>query len=117
MVISTKDVLYLHKEEFAKQIHSVIKFTKIVSLLLSSSSSSVAVGGQSLSHVQLFVTPSSAACQAPLSMGISRQEYWSGLLFLSARDLPGPRTEPISPALAGRFFTTESLRKPSVVVI
>ena len=49
MVISTKDVLYLHKEEFAKQIHSVIKFIKIISSLLSSSSSSVALGGQSLS--------------------------------------------------------------------
>ena len=57
MVISTKDVLYLHKEEVAKQIHSVIEFTKIISLLLSSSSSSVALVGQSLSHVQLFATP------------------------------------------------------------
>jgi len=57
MVISTKDALYLHKEAFAKQIHSVIKFTKFISLLLSSSSSSVALVGQSLSHVQLFATP------------------------------------------------------------
>ena len=57
MVISTNDVLYLYKEEFAKHIHSVIKFTKIISLLLSNSSSSVALVSQSLSHVQLFTNP------------------------------------------------------------
>ena len=38
---------------------------------------------QLLSCVQLFVTPQTVACQAPLSMGFSRQEYWSGLLFLT----------------------------------
>ena len=38
---------------------------------------------QSLSHIQLFVTPRTVACQAPLSMGFSRQEYWSGLSFPS----------------------------------
>ena len=52
------------------------------------------------------------ACQAPLSMGFSRQEYWSGLPFLTPRDLPDPGIEPLSlasPALAGgRFFTTVS---------
>ena len=36
---------------------------------------------KSLSRVRLFVTPSTVACQAPLSMGFSRQEYWSGLVF------------------------------------
>ena len=45
--------------------------------------------------------------QAPLSMGFSRQEYWSGLPFPSPRDLPDPGIEPKSPALAGAFFTTE----------
>ena len=39
-----------------------------------------------------------AACQAPLSMGFLRQEYWSGLPFLPPRDLPDPRIEPLSPA-------------------
>ena len=38
---------------------------------------------QSLSHVQLFVTPRTVAHQAPLSLGFSKQEYWSGLLFPS----------------------------------
>ena len=61
------------------------------------------------SHVQLFATPWTVACQALLSMGFPRQEYWSGLPFLSPGDLPNPGVEPaslMSPALAGRFFTT-----------
>ena len=45
-------------------------------------------------------------------MGLSRQEYWSGLLFPSAEDLPNPGIKPTSPALAGGFFTTESPGKP-----
>ena len=56
------------------------------------------------------VTPWAVAHQAPLSMGFSRQEYWSGLPFLSPGDLPDSGMEPVSPvssALAGRFFTTE----------
>ena len=66
------------------------------------------------SHVQLFVTPSPAvtlwtvAQQAPLSMGFSRWEYWSGLPCPPG-DLPNPGIEPMfltSPALAGGFFTT-----------
>ena len=52
-----------------------------------------------LSHVQLFVTPWIVAHQAPLFMGISRQECWSGLSFPSPGDLPGPGIEPVSPAL------------------
>ena len=43
-----------------------------------------------LSHVQLLATPSAIACQAPLSMGSSHQEYWSGLSFLPLGDLPNP---------------------------
>ena len=53
------------------------------------------------------------ACQAPLSMGFSRQEYWSRLPFLSLGDIFNPGIEPMSPALAGRFFTTEPPGKPS----
>ena len=52
-------------------------------------------------------TPWTVAYQAPLSMGFSRQEYWSGLPFSSPGDLPDPRIEPISPGLVGGFFTTE----------
>ena len=50
--------------------------------------------------------------QAPLSMGFSRQEYWSGLPFAPPGDLPDPRMEPGSPAMAGGFFTTESSGRP-----
>ena len=54
-----------------------------------------------------LVTPWAAACQAPLSVEFSRQEYRSGLPFPPLGDLPDPGTEPESPALACRFFTTE----------
>ena len=52
---------------------------------------------KSLSRVRLFVTPWTVAYQAPLSMGFSRQEYWSGLPFPSPGDLPNPGIEPGSP--------------------
>ena len=64
------------------------------------------------SHVGLFATPWTAAYQAPLSMGFSGQEYWSGLPFPSPGDLPHLGIEPMSPALAGSFFTTEPQGKP-----
>ena len=63
--------------------------------------------GQSPNPVQLFVTPCTIAHQAPLSMGFSRQEYCSGLPFPSPGDFSDPGIELTSPALAGRFFTTE----------
>ena len=62
-------------------------------------------------HVRLFVTPQTAAHQAPLSMRFSRQEYWNGLPCPPPGDLPDPRMEPTSlrsPALAGEFFTTST---------
>ena len=58
-----------------------------------------------------LVTPWTVACQLPLSMGFSRQEYWSGSPFPSPGDLPYPRTEPRPPSLQvvsnimGGFFT------------
>ena len=58
--------------------------------------------GQMPSCVQFFVTPWTVACQAPLSMGFSRQEYWSGLPCLPPGDLPNPGIKPeslMSPAL------------------
>ena len=51
-----------------------------------------------LSRVQLFATPWTVAHQAPLSMGFSKQEYWSGLSHPPPRDLPDPGTEPATPA-------------------
>ena len=61
------------------------------------------------SRVRLFETPWTVACQAPLSMGFSRQEYCSGLPCPPPGDLPNPGIEPVSltsHALAGRSFTT-----------
>ena len=63
------------------------------------------------------VTPWTAAGQASLSMGSSRQEYWSGLPFPTPGDLPDPGTEPTSLkslALTGGSFTTEPAGKPDV---
>ena len=71
---------------------------------------------QSFSCVQLFAIPQTAVSQAPLSMEFSRQEYWTGLLFPPPGHLPNPGIKPaspVSPALAGRFFTTRSPGKPS----
>ena len=53
-----------------------------------------------LNHIRLFATPGTVACQAPLSMNWSRQEYWSGLPFPPPGDLLDPGTEPMSPASA-----------------
>ena len=61
-----------------------------------------------LSCVDLFATPWTIAGQAPLSMGFSRQEYWSGLPFPPPGDLLNPGIEPVppaSPAWAGKFLT------------
>ena len=59
-----------------------------------------------------FETLCTGARQAPLSMGFLRQEYWSWLPFPSPGDLPDPGIEPMSPALAGGFFTTGPSGKP-----
>ena len=55
-----------------------------------------------------FATPRTVACQGPLSMsmGFSRQEYWSGLPFHSPGDIPEPWIEPVSLALAGGFLAS-----------
>ena len=62
---------------------------------------------KSLSLVRLFVTPWTVAHQAPLSMGFSRQEYWSGLPFPSPGDLPDPGIELRSLALQADALTSE----------
>ena len=56
-------------------------------------------------------TPWTVAPQAPLSMVFPRQEYWSGLPFPPPEDLPDPGIEPMSPALADRFFIPEPQEK------
>ena len=59
-----------------------------------------------------LMTPWTVACQAPLSVGFSRQEYWSGLPFPSLGDLPNPGIKPGSPALQADSLPTELRRKP-----
>ena len=59
-----------------------------------------------------FATPWTVACQVPLSMGFSRQEYWSELPCPPPGDLPKSKIGSTSPALAGGFFTAEPSGKP-----
>ena len=72
---------------------------------------------QSLRHVGLFVTPWSVARQMPLSMGLSRQDYWSGFPFPSPWHLPDPGVEPtsLSPVFRGRFFFNHSVECKSIL--
>ena len=65
-----------------------------------------------VSDLASFAASWSVACQAPLSFGYPKQEYWSGLPFPSPGDLINPGTEPGSPTLAGIFFPTEPPGKP-----
>ena len=63
--------------------------------------------------------PWTVACQAPLSMRFSRQEYWSGLLFPTPGDLLDPGSKPTSlafPAMASVFFTTSPQEKPKLLL-
>ena len=72
------------------------------------------MSAQLLICIQLFVTPWTAAYQAPLSMGFSRQEYWSELPFPTPGDLLNPGIKPeslVSPELAGGLFTTSVTRE------
>ena len=63
------------------------------------------------SQVRLCNPMDCVACQAPLSMGSSRQEYWSGLSLPSLGNLPDPGIKPTSPTLVGGFFTTKPCSK------
>ena len=71
--------------------------------------SGLSKAGQQFRFVSVFKILWTVARQAPLSMGFSRQEHWSGLPFPSPGDPPDPEMEPVSPALAGRFFTISAI--------
>ena len=64
--------------------------------------------------VKVFVTPWTVACQAPLSVGFSRHEYWSGLPFPSPGDLPNPGIEAGSPPLQADTLPSEPPGKPCI---
>ena len=70
---------------------------------------------KSLSRVRLFATPWTVAYQAPLSMGFSKQECWSGLPFPSPGDLPDPGIEPGSPSLQADALPSEPPGKPQIL--
>ena len=72
-------------------------------------------GGLVAKSCLTLVTPWTVACQAPLSMGFSRQEYWSGLPFPSPGDLPDPGIEPASPALQADSYQLSYEGSPSSV--
>ena len=63
-----------------------------------------------------FVTPWTVACQVPLFVEFSRQEYWSGLPFSSPRDHPDSGIKPAFSAIEGGFFTTEPPGQPIYVI-
>ena len=67
-----------------------------------------------LSYVQLFAIPWTVAYQGPLSMGFSRQEYWSELPFPSPGDLPNPEIKPRSPTLQADALPSEPPGKPPI---
>ena len=70
-----------------------------------------------LNRIQLFVTLWTVACQAPLSMEFSRQEYWSGLPFPPSEDLPDPGIKPRSPALQADSLPSEPPEKPNILLL
>ena len=74
----------------------------------------VKVKVKSLSRVRLFATPWTAAFQVPLSMGFSREEFWSGLPFPSPGDLPDSGIEPGSPALQVNALPSNHQGNPGI---
>ena len=95
-------------------LHYILQMVKIVNFMLCNLCVfvCVCVCACVLSPDQYFAIPWTGALQAPGSVEFPRQIYWSGLPFPTPRDLPNPGIEPVSPALAGRCFTTAPHGKP-----
>ena len=80
----------------------------------------VCVCGKSLNHVLLFATHWTVTCQDPMSVGVFRQGYWSGLPFPFPGNLHSPGIEPetsVSPALQADFFSAEPSGKPRCMIL
>ena len=93
--------------------YTYLQFIYFIAIKYSNVQTSVCV----LSHVQLFAASWTVACQAPLSVEFSRQEYQKGLPFPPPEDLPDQGIKPTSaasPALAGGFFTLSYLGSPYI---
>ena len=95
----------------SKGLSRVFSNTTVQKINCSLSESQAAV--PLLCRVQFFTTLWSVAHQAPLSMGVSRQEYWRGMPCPSPGDLPNPGTEPRSLTLQADSFPSEPPGKPS----
>ena len=102
-------ILSADKWKFARRINRLEMLAKVYIGILSLKvvEEEFHLKVKSLSCVQLFVTPWTVANQASLSMGFSRQEYWSGLPFPSPGDLPNPGIKPRSPALQADTLPSE----------
>ena len=97
-----------------RKVHEVVDFVRVLGLLV------ISLLLFSCSVMSDSLQPHGLTCQVPLSMELSRQEYWGGLPFSPPRDLPNPGIELVSPeypALAGGFFTTEPPGKPHTLYI
>ena len=92
---------------FLKQPFCLAALLFLGMILVTASFTMLKVKVKSVSHVRLFATPWTVAYHAPLSMGFSRQEYWSGFPFPSQGDLPNPGIEPGSPAFQADTLTSE----------
>ena len=69
------------------------------------------------SRVQLYVTPWTVACQAPLAMGFSRQEYWSGLPFPFSGDILDPGIQPVPAAWQTSSLTLSYVESPVLNIV
>ena len=97
--------LRIYSPNFA--VYDTAVLTTLIVLYVTSLIAAVCV----LSRVGLFATPWTVACQAPLSVGFPRQEYWRGLPHPPPGDFPDPGIEPylLTSTLLGEFFTTSSI--------
>ena len=95
-----------------KLSHNNILLSNKITLLMV-----VVVGGLVTKSCPPLETPWTVARQAPLSMELSEQEYWSGLPFPSPGDLPNPGFKPGSPSLQADSLLTELQGKPSIINI
>ena len=112
-----------HQSHFEKDLdklqHNLWKVTRMEGLWKPYYNVMCAVELSCFSHVWLFAILWTVAHQAPLSIRLSRQECWSGLLSPPPEDVPDPRIKPVSPsapALAGGFFTSEPSGEPIIML-
>ena len=94
-------------QEFSKLVQQTLKIIRKLITLFDGGD-----GGLVAKSCLTLATPWTVALQAPVSMGFSRQEYWSGLPFPPPGDLPDPEIKPQSTALQGESLPTELPGQP-----